>query len=214
MEMDDDPDPEPPTGTQTHPMSISSGSPYEGSPYQGPDSWAERWNTYQWEYTPSFHNSPPQTPLEEPYLQAVTPLPLPVEEPPQQPPQPPPEPPRRRRNARMSVRGGPRFSPPQASSTYRPIPEDPRMGGPSHAVPEMIPRQLLLHHRHRQWYTQWGILCMVSIPPYQQQPPPSQIQTQQILQRLDQVEQKAEEHDKKHNKFLKGLANLINGKKK
>ncbi|XP_021993352.1 arp2/3 complex-activating protein rickA-like [Helianthus annuus] len=99
MEMDDDPDPMPPTGTPTHPISISSGSPYEGSPYQGPDSWAKRCNTYQWEFTPSFHNSPPQPPLEEPYLQAVTPPPLPIEEPPQQPPQPPPEPPRRRRNA-------------------------------------------------------------------------------------------------------------------
>ncbi|XP_022024766.1 class E vacuolar protein-sorting machinery protein HSE1-like [Helianthus annuus] len=125
MEMDGDPDPEPPTGTPTHTISISSGSPYQGSPYQGPDSWAERWNKYEWEYTPSFHNSPPQPPLEEPYLQAVTPPPLPVEEPPQQPSQPPPEPPRRRRNARMSVRGGPRFSSPQASSTYPPIPEDP-----------------------------------------------------------------------------------------
>ncbi|XP_021986053.1 extensin-like [Helianthus annuus] len=132
MEVDDDPDPEPPTGTPTHPISISSGSPYQGSPYQGPDSWAERWNTYQWEYTPSFHNSPPQPPLEEPYLQVVTPPPLPVEEP----PQPPSEPPKRKRNARMSMRGRPRFSSPQASSTYPPIPEDPQMGGPSHAVPE------------------------------------------------------------------------------
>ncbi|KAJ0565792.1 hypothetical protein HanIR_Chr06g0266571 [Helianthus annuus] len=39
----------------------------------------------------------------------------------------------------MSVRGGPRFSSPQASSTYPPIPEDPQMGGPSHAVPEDDP---------------------------------------------------------------------------
>ncbi|MFS7904809.1 hypothetical protein Hanom_Chr01g00040391 [Helianthus anomalus] len=51
-------------------------------------------------------------------------------------------------------------------------------------------------------------------PPYQQQPPPPQLQMQQILQRLDHVEQKAEERDKKHNKFLKGLANFIKGKKK
>ncbi|XP_022004061.1 leucine-rich repeat extensin-like protein 1 [Helianthus annuus] len=139
MEMDDDPDLEPPTGTPGHPISISSGSPYQGSPYQGPDSFAERWIQYEWEFTPSYHNSPAQPPLDEPYLQAVTPPPLPVEEPPQQPPQPPPEPPRRRRNARMSVRGGPRFSSPQGSSSYPPIPEDPQMGGPSHAVPEDDP---------------------------------------------------------------------------
>ncbi|XP_022041164.1 protein hunchback-like [Helianthus annuus] len=118
MDMDSDPDPTmPPTGTPTHPIRISSGSSYAGSPYQGPDSWDERWNTYKWEYTPSFHNSPPQPPMEEPHFQAVTPSPLPVEEPPQQPLQPPPEPPRRRRNARMSVRGGPRFSSRQATST-------------------------------------------------------------------------------------------------
>ncbi|MFS8034066.1 hypothetical protein Hanom_Chr17g01576821 [Helianthus anomalus] len=152
MDMHSDPDPTmPPTWMSTHPISISSGSSYAGSPYKGPDSWAERWNNYKWEFTPSFHNSPPQPPLEEPYLQAVTPPPLPVEEPPKQPPQPPPEPPRRRRNARMSVRGGLRFSSPQASSTYPPIPKDPQMGGPSHAMPEMIPHRLPLHHRHRQW---------------------------------------------------------------
>ncbi|MFS8009956.1 hypothetical protein Hanom_Chr14g01291371 [Helianthus anomalus] len=39
----------------------------------------------------------------------------------------------------MSVRGGARFSSHQASSTYPPIPEDPQMGGPSHAVPENDP---------------------------------------------------------------------------
>ncbi|XP_022032849.1 leucine-rich repeat extensin-like protein 2 [Helianthus annuus] len=140
MDMDSDPDPAmPPTGTLTHPISISSGSSFAGSPYQGPDSWAERWNSYKWEYTLSFHNSPPHPPMEEPHFQAVTPPPLPVEEPPQQPPQPPPEPPRQRRNARMSVRGGPRFSSPQASSTYPPIPKDPQMGGPSHVVPEIDP---------------------------------------------------------------------------
>ncbi|MFS7954210.1 hypothetical protein Hanom_Chr07g00627591 [Helianthus anomalus] len=37
----------------------------------------------------------------------------------------------------MSVRGGPRISSPQASCNYPPIPEDPQMGGPSHAVLEI-----------------------------------------------------------------------------
>ncbi|XP_021995495.1 extensin-like [Helianthus annuus] len=136
IEMNDDLDPEPPTGTPGHPISISSGPPYQGSPYQGLDSWAERWNQLEWAFTLSFHNSVAQPPLEEPHLQAVSTPPLPVEEPPQQPPQPPPEPPRRRRNARMSMQGGPRFSSPQGSSSYPPIPEDPQMGGPSHMVPE------------------------------------------------------------------------------
>ncbi|MFS7931129.1 hypothetical protein Hanom_Chr04g00352421 [Helianthus anomalus] len=37
----------------------------------------------------------------------------------------------------MFVRGGPRFSSPQASSNYPLIPEDPQMGGPSHVVSEI-----------------------------------------------------------------------------
>ncbi|XP_021972048.1 proline-rich receptor-like protein kinase PERK9 [Helianthus annuus] len=119
--------------------SISSGSPYQGSPYQGPDSFKERWATYDWAFTASYHNSPAQPPLVEPQLQAVSPPPVSVEEPPQQPPQPPPEPPRRRRNARISVREGPRLSSPQGSSSYPPIPEDPQMSGPSHAVLENDP---------------------------------------------------------------------------
>ncbi|XP_022004825.1 extensin-like [Helianthus annuus] len=139
MEMDDDPDPEMQIGTPGHPISISSGSPFQGSPYRGPDSYQERMAAYDWYFTPSYHNSHAQPPLVEPQLQAVSPPPLTVEEPPQQPPQPPPEPLRRRRNARISVRGGPRFSSPQGSSSYPPIPEDPQMGGPSHAVPENDP---------------------------------------------------------------------------
>ncbi|MFS7923187.1 hypothetical protein Hanom_Chr03g00257721 [Helianthus anomalus] len=105
METDDDPNLEMQTGTPGHPISISSGSPFQGSPYSGPDSFQEKMATYDWFFTPSYHNSPAQPPLIEPQLQAVSPPPLPVEEPPQQPPQPPPEPQRQRRNARMSVRG-------------------------------------------------------------------------------------------------------------
>ncbi|MFS7952969.1 hypothetical protein Hanom_Chr07g00613121 [Helianthus anomalus] len=140
MEMDDDPDPEePPTGTPTHPIEISSGSSFHGSPYRGPDIFAERWATYKWEYTPSHHNSPPhqQVPYEDLYFQAVTPPPPP---PPEQ--QLPPEPPRRRiTGARMSVRGGFHFStppPPHSSNNnYPPLYEDPQMGGPSNPVSEV-----------------------------------------------------------------------------
>ncbi|XP_021985340.1 extensin-like [Helianthus annuus] len=139
MEMDGDQDPEMQTRTPGHPISISSGSPFQGSPYCRPDSFQERMATYDWYFTPSYHSSPAQPPLIEPQLQAVSPPTLPVEEPPQQPPQPPPEPSRRRRNARISVRGGPRFSSPQGSSSYPPILEDPQMGGPSNAAPEIDP---------------------------------------------------------------------------
>ncbi|XP_021997823.1 extensin-like [Helianthus annuus] len=135
MDVDDDPDPAmPPSGTPTHPIEISSSSSFAGSPYIGPDIWAERWSTYKWEFTPPHHNSPPpqRAPSEEPLFQAVTPPPPPA---PEQPP--PPEPSRRRRSARMSVRGGFHFSTPQNSSNYLPIFEDPQMGGPSNAVLEV-----------------------------------------------------------------------------
>ncbi|XP_022007939.1 extensin-like [Helianthus annuus] len=134
MDLDEDPDPEmPPSGTPTHPIDISSGSSFAGSPYQGPHNYNEWWGQWKFANSPSYHNTPPQPPLKEPHFQAVTPPPLPAEEP----PLPPPKPPIRRRNARISVRGGPRISSPQASSNYPPIPEDPQMGGPSHAAPEI-----------------------------------------------------------------------------
>ncbi|XP_021991534.1 pollen-specific leucine-rich repeat extensin-like protein 3 [Helianthus annuus] len=242
MEMDEDPDPDLQIGTSGHPISLSSSSPYQGSPYQGPDSFAERWNQHEWAFTPSYHNSPAQPPLDEPHLQAVSPPPLPVEEPPQQPPQPPPEPPRRRRNARIS---------------------DPQLGGPSHAVPEddhppvsyapppppvgfenPIPTYPcssgynLFEYPTSAGYgtqdlyltaSQYNALYPSSYPPvypigypvqgyqyppYQQPPPPQQVQTEEIMQRLDRFERKADETNKKHNSFLKGLASLIKGKKK
>ncbi|XP_022004154.1 extensin-like [Helianthus annuus] len=194
MEMDDDPDPEMQTGTPSHPISISSGS-----------------------------LSPTQPPLEDPQLQAVSPPPLPVEEP----PQPPPEPPRRRRNARMSVRGGPRFSSPHGSSSYPPIPEDPQMGGPSNAAPEANPPQASYappqqyHHLYPSTYPSMHPAGYpgqgYQYPPYQP-PPPQQLQqqqqTQEILERLAKVENKARKNKERHTSFMKGLANLIKGKKK
>ncbi|KAJ0511292.1 hypothetical protein HanIR_Chr11g0550301 [Helianthus annuus] len=121
----------------THPIEISDGSSFHSSPYRGPDSFAERWATYNWEYTPPFNpqHQQQQDPSEDSHFQAVTPPP-----PPQPEQQPPPEPPRRRRSdARMSVRGGFHFSTPQHSSNshYPPLYEDPQMGGPLNPVSEI-----------------------------------------------------------------------------
>ncbi|XP_021991702.1 extensin-like [Helianthus annuus] len=95
MYVDEDPDPEmPPSGKSMHPIDISSGSSFHGSPYRGPDIWAERWASYKWEYTPPHRNSPPhqQVPSKDPHFPAVTPPPpLAPEQ------QPPPQPLRRRR---------------------------------------------------------------------------------------------------------------------
>ncbi|XP_022019511.1 leucine-rich repeat extensin-like protein 5 [Helianthus annuus] len=138
MEMDEDPDPEmPPSGTPTHPIEISSGSSFRGSPYRGPDSVAERCATYNWEYTPPFNpqHQQQQDPSEDSRFQAVTPPPPPQPE--QQ--QPPEAPSRGRSGARMSVRGGFHFSTPQHSSNnhYPLLYEDPQMGGPSNPVSEV-----------------------------------------------------------------------------
>ncbi|XP_021991212.1 vacuolar protein sorting-associated protein 27-like [Helianthus annuus] len=207
MGMDDDPDPEMQTGTLGHPISISSGSPFQGSPYRGPDSFQEKMATYDWYFTPSYHSSPAQPPLDEPQLQAVSPPPLPVEEPPQQPPQPPPEPPRQRRNARSSG-----YNPFENTSGY---PSD-----YGNQDPYLTAAQY--HHLYPSSYplvypTGYPVQDY-QYPPYQQPPPPQQLQqqqqTQEILERLDRVEQKARKTKEKHNSFMKGLANLIKGKKK
>ncbi|KAJ0879348.1 hypothetical protein HanRHA438_Chr10g0450381 [Helianthus annuus] len=145
--MDEDTDPmEPATGTPNHPIDISDGSSFHGSPYRGPDSYQERFKQWDWYFTPSEHSSPyqqqqqqqHQDPSEDQRFVAVTPPPPPPVE-----HQPPPEPPRRRRsNARMSVQGGVRISTPQPSSGshYPPLQEEeeePQMGVPSNPIPDV-----------------------------------------------------------------------------
>ncbi|KAJ0598268.1 hypothetical protein HanHA89_Chr04g0163931 [Helianthus annuus] len=47
MEVDEDTDPSmPPSGTPNHPIEISDGSPFVGSPYNGPDSFEERFRQH------------------------------------------------------------------------------------------------------------------------------------------------------------------------
>ncbi|KAJ0863174.1 hypothetical protein HanPSC8_Chr12g0526861 [Helianthus annuus] len=144
MDMDEDTDPvEPARGTPNHPIEISDGSSFHGTPYQGPDSYQARFNQCEWYFTPSHHSSPheqqqqqQQDPSEDSRFVAVTPPPPP-------PPvhQAPPDPPRRERTgARMSTRGGDfHFSTPHHSSgSYSPpLPEDPQMGGPSNHPAEV-----------------------------------------------------------------------------
>ncbi|XP_021992152.1 leucine-rich repeat extensin-like protein 2 [Helianthus annuus] len=153
MDIDEDTDLSmPPSGTPNHPIEISDGSPFVGSPYNGPDSFEERFRQYDWVFTPSYHNSPlhqpqhssplhlqqqsqqqQQNPSEDSRLVAVTPPPPP-------PPVLPPPPPRRRgRNARISARGGVRIGTPphSGSSRYSPLHEEPEMGESSHPVSEV-----------------------------------------------------------------------------
>ncbi|KAJ0956651.1 hypothetical protein HanPSC8_Chr01g0017781 [Helianthus annuus] len=141
MDMDEDTDPiEPARGTPNHPIEISDGSSFHGTPYQGPDSYQARFNQCEWYFTPSHHSSPhqqqQQDPSEDSRFVAVTPPPPP---PPVQ--QAPPDPPRRRRSgAQISARRGDfHFSTPRHSSGshFPPLPEDPEMGGPSNHPAEV-----------------------------------------------------------------------------
>ncbi|MFS7998569.1 hypothetical protein Hanom_Chr12g01155441 [Helianthus anomalus] len=124
-DMDEDTDPvEPASGTPNHPIEISGGSCFHGSPYGGPDSFQAMFTRHEWYYTPSHHSSPheQQQPQQQQHHQdssedhrfvAVTPPPPP---PPVQPA--PPQPPRRRRTgSRMSARAGDfHFSSPRQSN--------------------------------------------------------------------------------------------------
>ncbi|KAM0020953.1 hypothetical protein Hdeb2414_s0024g00645111 [Helianthus debilis subsp. tardiflorus] len=79
--MDEDTDPtEPARGTPTHPIEISDGSSYHGTPYQGPDSFMALFNQHEWYHTPSQQASQqqqqhPRDPSEDPHFVAVTPPP-------------------------------------------------------------------------------------------------------------------------------------------
>ncbi|KAJ0724897.1 hypothetical protein HanPI659440_Chr12g0452711 [Helianthus annuus] len=160
MEVDEDMDPSlPPSGTPNHPIEISDGSPFRGSPYTGVDSFQERFRQHDWYYTPSRHNSPmlqsrhgspvhsqhhsqqqqlqQQPPLQQDLSEAlwrdvITPSPPP-------PPVLPPPPQRPRRNARMSTRGGIRIGTPPhvGSSRYTPLHEESETGESPHPVSEV-----------------------------------------------------------------------------
>ncbi|XP_035836896.1 basic salivary proline-rich protein 2-like [Helianthus annuus] len=132
MDVDEDTDPSmPPSGTPNHPIEISDGSPFVGSPYNGPDSFEERFK-----HSPLHSQQQPQqqqNPSEDSRFVVVTPPPPP-------PPVLPPPPPRRRgRNARISARGGVRIGTPphSGSSRYSPLHEEPEMGESSHPISEV-----------------------------------------------------------------------------
>ncbi|XP_022041564.1 leucine-rich repeat extensin-like protein 5 [Helianthus annuus] len=144
-DMDEDTDPvEPASGTPNHPIEISDGSSFHGSPYVSPDSFQAMFTRHEWYYTPPRHSPPQQQQQqqqdspENPRFVAVTP---PSPPPPIQPA--PPQPPRRRRTgARISVRTGDfHFSSPRQSSAshYPPHQENPQMGGPSQPVAPQPP---------------------------------------------------------------------------
>ncbi|KAJ0586602.1 putative protein kinase RLK-Pelle-RLCK-VIIa-2 family [Helianthus annuus] len=157
MDVDEDTDPSlPPSGTPNHPIEISDGSPFRGSPYNGGDSFQERFKQHDWYFTPS-HNSPmiqshQVSPVHSQHhsqqLQQQPPLPQDLSEAlwrdvitPSPPPPPvlPPPPQRPRRNARMSTRGGIRIgTPPRVSSSrYTSLPGESETGESQHPVSEV-----------------------------------------------------------------------------
>ncbi|KAJ0725278.1 hypothetical protein HanPI659440_Chr12g0456911 [Helianthus annuus] len=268
--MDEDTDPtEPARGTPTHPIEVSDGSSFHGTPYQGPDSFQALFDRHEWYYTPPQQTSQqprhPQDPSEDSHFVAVTPPPPPPAQPVM------PDPPRRRRtNARMSTRGGGgiHFSTPRHSSSshYPPLQEE----GPSSPIQEansapaapnsppfgydqpipaytgptaynpFEPSQAQYNYNYERDpyvvsarynarypdgahgnmgapdYSAHGYPIPPRPPVPQQAPQPrfSPPEQEEILHRLDRVEREFEEEKKSHRGFLKGLANLLKGKKK
>ncbi|KAJ0851942.1 hypothetical protein HanRHA438_Chr14g0632561 [Helianthus annuus] len=269
--MDEDTDPiEPARGTPNHPIEISDGSSFHGTPYQGPDSYQARFDQYNWYFTPSHHFSPhdqqqQQDPSEDSRFVAVTPPPPPPVQPVI------PDPPRRRRSgARMSTRGGEfHFSTPRHSSAshFPSVPEEePQLGEPSGHPTEVNsapvapppppfgydnpipaygastaynPFEQPTHTHYNYNYdadpyvvaanynalhgTSWRPdysahgYPMPPRPPVQQpaqQPRFSPPEQEEILHRLNHVERDFEQERKSNRGFLKGLANLLKGRKK
>ncbi|XP_021996026.1 vegetative cell wall protein gp1-like [Helianthus annuus] len=130
-----------------------------------------------------------------------------------------------------------------SNSNYPPLYEDPQMGGPSNAVSEVdsapvapappmgyenpIPSYPANFNAiypgpfpptYPTGYPAYGYQYPPPPQPQQPQPPqPPQIQPpqqQEILQRLHEVEQRVDEERRSRRGLLKGLANLIKGKKK
>ncbi|XP_035829954.1 proline-rich extensin-like protein EPR1 [Helianthus annuus] len=129
MDVDEDTDPSmPPSGTPNHPIEISDGSPFVGSPYNGPDSFEEKFRQHDWVFTPSYHNSPLHQPQHNSPLHSQQQQPQQQQNPSEDfrrdvvtPPPPPP----------------PVLPPPPPSSRYSPLHEEPEMGESSHPVSEV-----------------------------------------------------------------------------
>ncbi|XP_035830902.1 extensin-like [Helianthus annuus] len=238
-DMDEDTDPvEPASGTPNHPIEISDGSSFHGSPYRGPDSFMEKFNQYVWYFTPSehSHHEQQQDPSVGHQFVAVTP-----------PPPPPPS-------------SGSHYPPLQEE-------EDPYNGGPSSPIPDVnsvpvvpplgfdnpIPayagsaaynpfeQPTHTHYNYNYGYAEvdpyqvardynalhpegpYGGPWTTGYPTYgyQHQPPPApvyqppqpQIQ-QEVLERLNQVEQEVREDRRERQGFFKGLSDLLKGKSK
>ncbi|XP_022003392.1 leucine-rich repeat extensin-like protein 5 [Helianthus annuus] len=200
MDMDEDTDPvEPATGTPNHPIEISDGSSFHGSPYRGSDSYQARFNQIEWYFTPSGHSSPyhqqqQQNPSVDSHFVAVTPPPSPpVQQPPLEPPRP------RRSNAWMSVRG--EVDPYQAAWDYNALHPEGPYGGPWTTG---YPPYVYQHPSPPQ-------------PLYQQPPQPQLIlpeRQQEVLDRLDKCERDIQADRRNNRGFFKGLSDLIKGKSK
>ncbi|XP_022014545.1 uncharacterized protein LOC110914039 [Helianthus annuus] len=152
-DMDEDTDPvEPASGTPNHPIEISDGSSFHGSPYRGPDSFMEKFNQYDWYFTPSehSHHEQQQDPSVDPY---------------------------------------------QVARDYNALHPEGPYGGP--------------------WttgYPTYGYQHQPPPPPVYQ-PPQPQIQ-QEVLERLNQVEQEVREDRRERQGFFKRLSDLLKGKSK
>ncbi|XP_035838956.1 extensin-like [Helianthus annuus] len=229
--MDEDTDPmEPATGTPNHPIEISDGSSFHGSPYRGPDSYEERFRNIDWYFTPSEHSHHQQQ--QDPSVGQHTPQPSSGSHyPPLQEEEDPYD-------------GGPSSPIPDVNS----VPVVPPLGfdnpipayagsaaynpfeHPAHThynynygYAEVDPYQVARDYNALHPEGPYGGPWTTGYPTYgyQHQPPPPpvyqppqpQIQ-QEVLERLNQVEQEVREDRRERQGFFKGLSDLLKGKSK
>ncbi|XP_022040128.1 extensin-like [Helianthus annuus] len=209
--MDEDTDPmEPASGTPNHPIEISDGSSFHGSPYRGPDSFQVMFNQYDWYFTPSEHSSPYQQQQQHQQQQDLS------------------------QDSRLRAVTPP--PPPPVEHHYPPLQEeeDPQLGGPSSPIPDVnsvpvvpplgfdnpIPAYAgsaaynpFEQPAHTHYNYNYGYAEHQPPPPPVYQPPQPQIQ-QEVLERLNQVEQEVREDRRERQGFFKGLSDLLKGKSK
>ncbi|XP_021979645.1 extensin-like [Helianthus annuus] len=202
MDMDEDSDPvEPATGTPNHPIEISNGSSFHGSPYRGPDSYQARFNQFECHYPPLQEEEPqmggPSNPISEVDSEPVAP-PLGFGNP-------------------IPAYAG--------SAAYNPF-EQP--GHTNYNYVDVDPYQAAWDYNALHPEGPYGGPWTTGHPPYvylhppppqplYQPPPRPQLippeRQQEVLDRLDQVEREVQEDRIERQGFFKGLAGLL-GKSK
>ncbi|XP_021974652.1 extensin-like [Helianthus annuus] len=203
-DMDEDTDPvEPASGTPNHPIEISDGSSFHGSPYRGPDSFMEKFNQYDCHYPPLQEEEDPQMGGPTSPIPDVNSVPV--------------VPPLGFDNPIPAYAGSAAYNPfEQPAHTHYNYNYN---YGYAEVDPYQVARDYNALHPEGPYggpwttgYPTYGYQHQPPPPPVYQ-PPQPQIQ-QEVLERLNQVEQEVREDRRERQGFFKGLSDLLKGKSK